>query len=72
MSIDNSLRKLVETFQISNSNLGGMEYSDTKLRADKIDLPLTGEILYFYYYIVLEDKSIWVAIYLFGLSKEIN
>ena len=72
MSIDNSLRKLVETFQISNSNLGGMEYSDTKLRADKIDLPLTGEILYFYYYIVLEDKSIWVAIYLFGLSKELN
>ena len=61
MSIDNSLRKFVETFQISNSNLGGMEYSDTKLRADKIDLPLTGEILYFYYYIVLEDKSIWVV-----------
>ena len=72
MSIDNSLRKFVETFQISNSNLGGMKYSDTKLRADKIDLSLTGEILYFYYYIVLEDKSIWVVIYLFGLSKEIN
>lgn len=40
MSIDNSLRKFVETFQISNSNLGGMEYSDTKLRADKIDLSI--------------------------------
>ena len=55
MLIDDALRKFVEIFQNSNSSLGIMKYSNTKLKADKIDLPLTGEILYFYDHMILED-----------------
>ena len=58
MFIDNRLRKFAETFQNSNTSSGVMKYSITKLKAEKIDLPLTGEILYYYDYIILEDKPI--------------
>ncbi|WP_370577520.1 hypothetical protein ABX014_21835 [Snodgrassella alvi] len=58
MFIDNSLRKFAETFQNSNETIGIMQYSNTKLNADKIDLPLAGEILYFYDHIILEDGPI--------------
>ena len=59
MLIDDALRKFVEIFQNSNSSLGIMKYSNTKLKADKIDLPLTGEILYFYDHMILEDGPIF-------------
>ena len=55
MFIDNSLRKFAEIFQSSNTSLGVMKYSNTKVKADKIDLPLTDEILYFYDHMILED-----------------
>ncbi|WP_370577535.1 hypothetical protein ABX014_21890 [Snodgrassella alvi] len=58
MFIDDALRKFVEIFQNSNSSSGVMQYSNMKLKADKIDLPLTGEILYYYDHIILEDKPI--------------
>ena len=58
MSIDNSLRKFAETFQNSNETIGIMQYSNMKLKADKIDLPITGEILYFYEHMILEDVPI--------------
>ena len=53
MLIDDALRKFVEIFQNSNSSSGVMQYSNMKLKADKIDLPLTGEILYYYDHIIL-------------------
>ena len=67
MLIDDALRKFVESFQNSGEPLGVMKYSDTKLQADKIDLPLTGEILYFYDHLILEDGPFfgcnpWISI----------
>ena len=41
MSIDNSLRKFAETFQNSNETIGIMQYSNIKLKADKIDIQIT-------------------------------
>ena len=56
MFIDNVLRKFVEIFKNSNKSMGVMRYSDDRLTGDKINLPLTGEVLYFYDHVILEDK----------------
>ena len=53
-NIDGAVRKLVSVFQGNDEALGRMEYSSSKL---PVSFPvfLTGELLYFYRHVILDD-----------------
>ncbi|ENR9722592.1 hypothetical protein ACEYZD_000482 [Klebsiella aerogenes] len=56
MTIDSSLQNFIETFQKSKRSMGVMSYSEENLGCSNHDIPLHGDMLYFYEHTILEDK----------------
>jgi hypothetical protein len=56
MTIDSSLQNFIETFQKSKRSMGIVSYSKENLGYSNHDIPLHGDMLYFYEHTILEDK----------------